>query len=65
MKQVTTITANDGSSKVKVTVELQTKKSLADYEARMAMRGLIRGCADGIRGATYTDFGAENTTVKP
>lgn len=63
-KRVATITANDGSSRVKVTIEFQPKKNLATYEANMAMRGLIRGCADAIRGPIYTDFGVENTTVK-
>ena len=63
-KRTATITANDGSSKVKITIEFHPAKNLATCEANAALRGLIRNCADGIRGPIYTDFGAENTKVK-
>lgn len=63
MKRVAKITADDGQNKVKIVIEVKTKETLMDAEAALIVQGLVRGCADGIRGVVYTDFGVENTKV--
>lgn len=54
--------ANDGETKVAIRVVVKST-TLIEAEHDMVRRQIVRGIADALRSASFTNFGVENTEV--